>query len=65
MKKAIEKYVDFNDLDKVIEKNKNGYSLKNGSEKFIKIILPVDPTGVECRRFPLFIPHTTAAAVPS
>ena len=37
MKKAIEKYVDFNDLDKVIEKNKNGYSLKNGSEKFIKI----------------------------
>ncbi len=35
-RKATEKYVDFNDLDKVIERNKNGCSLKKGAEKFIK-----------------------------
>jgi|TARA_R100000479_G_C6307212_1_gene172591 hypothetical protein len=33
---AIEKFVDFNDLDKVIERNKNGCSIKKGAEKFIK-----------------------------
>ena len=36
MKKAIEKYVDFNDLDKVIGRNKNGCFLKKGADKFIK-----------------------------